>query len=123
MRFFAPLALLILTVAAADTARDLEQAPVLETDSTTSDVEARNSEGSTFSLQGRSCSYNGCECQSRGKQFHSCGNCVWTSDNSWVITKKRVATHIYECAPDGNCCDYGYATDCGTASARCYISG
>lgn len=72
-------------------------------------------------LQKRKCTYNGCKCNSRGYQFHSCGGCVWTDDGSWVVTKKRVATHIFECSPSGDCCDYGPADDCGTGKGRCFI--
>lgn len=72
-------------------------------------------------LQKRKCDYNGCKCASRGYQFRSCGNCRWTNNNEWAISKKRVSTHIFECGPTGNCCDYGPASDCGTANARCFI--
>ncbi|KAM0332408.1 hypothetical protein ACHAQA_002688 [Verticillium albo-atrum] len=74
-------------------------------------------------LEKRACKYNGCKCNSRGKQFRSCGNCVWTNNGQWAIKKKRVSNHIYECAPNGGCCDYGYAKDCGKSNARCYIRG
>ncbi|EUC33383.1 hypothetical protein COCVIDRAFT_49543, partial [Bipolaris victoriae FI3] len=72
-----------------------------------------------FPLGKRACSYNGCKCNSRGKQLTVCGNCVWSDNNAYVVTTKRVSTHIFECAPNGNCCDYGKASDCGSASARC----
>ncbi|KAK0639792.1 hypothetical protein B0T16DRAFT_298056, partial [Cercophora newfieldiana] len=61
----------------------------------------------------RDCDYNGCKCASRGKQLTVCGNCRWLNNNTWVVTEKRVANHIFECSPTGRCCDYGYATDCG----------
>jgi len=34
------------------------------------------------------------------------------SDGAYVITKKRVLNHVFECNKDGGCCDYGYAKDC-----------
>lgn len=117
MRFLGPIALAFAaaTMASPDT-QDMSQLAVAEI---VPGVEAR---GDLLGghLQKRKCEYNGCRCDSRGKQFHSCGNCVWTSDGAWVVTKKRVANHIYECAPDGNCCDYGAASDCGGSGARCY---
>ncbi|KAG7132107.1 hypothetical protein HYQ45_009480 [Verticillium longisporum] len=82
-----------------------------------------DSEGQAPALEKRACKYNGCKCNSRGKQFRSCGNCVWTDNGAWVIKKKRVKSHIYECAPDSGCCDYGPAKDCGKSTARCYVKG
>jgi hypothetical protein len=72
-------------------------------------------------LDKRACSYNGCKCNSRGEQLTVCGNCVWSDTGAVIVTTKRVATHIYECAPDGDCCDYGVASDCGSSSARCLV--
>ncbi|CRK30016.1 hypothetical protein HYQ45_008139 [Verticillium longisporum] len=82
-----------------------------------------DSDGQAPALEKRACKYNGCKCNSRGKQFRSCGNCVWTDNGAWAIKKKRVKNHIYECAPDGGCCDYGPAKDCGKSTARCYVRG
>ncbi|KAK4200986.1 hypothetical protein QBC40DRAFT_172615, partial [Triangularia verruculosa] len=73
-------------------------------------------------LTKRACSYNGCKCDSRGRQLTVCSNCYWTVDGKWAVTRKRVSNHIYECSPSGNCCDYGYARDCGTSTARCRIN-
>ncbi|KAK4450890.1 hypothetical protein QBC34DRAFT_348433 [Podospora aff. communis PSN243] len=74
-------------------------------------------------LSKRDCEYNGCRCASRGKQLTVCGNCRWLNNNTWVVTEKRVADHIFECSPTGRCCDYGYATDCGKKdkTPRCII--
>ncbi|KAM0269856.1 hypothetical protein ACHAQH_009622 [Verticillium albo-atrum] len=80
-------------------------------------------DGQAPALEKRKCDYNNCKCNSRGKQFRSCGNCVWKDNGAWVIEKKRVSNHIYECAPNGTCCDYGYAKDCGKSKARCYVKG
>ncbi|KAK3990408.1 hypothetical protein QBC44DRAFT_307510 [Cladorrhinum sp. PSN332] len=74
------------------------------------------------SLTKRACSYNGCKCNSRGKQLTVCGNCVWSDNNAYVVTTKRVSNHIFECSPSGSCCSYGYAKDCGSASARCKVN-
>ena len=43
------------------------------------------------------------------------------SDGAYVITAKRVTSHVYECNKNGGCCDYGYATDCARndGSGRC----
>ena len=43
------------------------------------------------------------------------------SDGAYVITKKRVTSHVYECNKGGGCCDYGYAKDCARndGSGRC----
>lgn len=117
MRFLGPLALFIAAAAAtADSTPELQQLAVGEIQP---GVEARG-EVLGGHLKKRACVANGCKCDSRGKQFHSCGNCVWTNNGAWVVTKKRVANHIFECAPNGDCCDYGAADDCGGPNARCY---
>lgn len=72
-------------------------------------------------LSKRACSYNGCKCNSRGNQMTVCGNCVWSDTGSYVVTSKRVLNHIFECSPSGDCCDYGYATDCGSSGGRCRV--
>jgi hypothetical protein len=125
MRFITPLVVLMLGFAYAAETSELAQFE-LATEAGNAAVEARASEPVSDNsvanvLQKRKCTYNGCKCNSRGYQFHSCGGCVWTNDGSWVITKKRVATHIFECSPSGDCCDYGHADDCGTGSGRCFI--
>ncbi|KAF7503115.1 hypothetical protein GJ744_004292 [Endocarpon pusillum] len=66
----------------------------------------------------RKCTYNGCKCQ-KLPQGQYCGNCVLISDGTYAVTYKRVNNHIFECNPQGGCCDYGYATDCGGLNARC----
>ncbi|KAK1566279.1 uncharacterized protein LY79DRAFT_572350 [Colletotrichum navitas] len=73
-------------------------------------------------LEKRACSYNGCKCNSRGKQLTVCGNCVWSDNGAYVVTTKRVSDHIFECSPDGRCCSYGYAKDCGGSGARCRVN-
>ncbi|KXJ88062.1 hypothetical protein Micbo1qcDRAFT_207811 [Microdochium bolleyi] len=70
-------------------------------------------------LVARACKTNGCQCKKGLPQGQYCGNCVATSDGKWVITTKRVYTHIYECSKNGDCCDYGVASDCGGLNARC----
>ncbi|GAB1317099.1 hypothetical protein MFIFM68171_07309 [Madurella fahalii] len=121
MRFLAPVSIVLLAVQGSSAApgeahkeRDAVQAAVVDA------AEARGDE-SLAALGKRQCVDNGCRCDSRGRQFRSCGNCVWTDTGSWVITAKRDATHVYECAPDGSCCDYGFANDCGGSGARCYL--
>ncbi len=73
-------------------------------------------------LAARACNYNGCKCNSRGKQLTVCGNCRWLDKREFVVTKKRVQDHIFECSPKGDCCDYGFAKDCGGKKARCIIN-
>lgn len=73
-------------------------------------------------LTKRACKYNGCKCNSRGKQLTVCGNCVWSDTGKPVVTKKRKNSHIYECSPSGRCCDYGVGSDCGSGSARCKVN-
>ncbi|KAK2019183.1 hypothetical protein LZ32DRAFT_598715 [Colletotrichum eremochloae] len=73
-------------------------------------------------LEKRACSYNGCKCNSRGRQLTVCGNCVWSDNGAYVVTTKRVSNHIFECSPSGGCCSYGYASDCGSSGARCRVN-
>ncbi|RKU49193.1 hypothetical protein DL546_008913 [Coniochaeta pulveracea] len=128
MRFLASIILVLLGFTAHVTAEvELAQVAVPESDTDIAAREASPQEAesglltSRELLQKRKCDYNGCKCSSRGYQFHSCGNCVWTDTGEWAITKKRVSTHIFECGPTGTCCDYGVASDCGTSSARCFV--
>ena len=73
-------------------------------------------------LMKRKCDYNGCKCNSRGKQLTVCGDCTWSDTGEYAVTKKRVTNHIYECSPTGKCCDYGKANDCTKTSGRCIIN-
>ncbi|PKS12438.1 hypothetical protein jhhlp_000644 [Lomentospora prolificans] len=73
-------------------------------------------------LAKRECIYNGCRCDSRGRQLTVCGNCVWTDTGSYAVTKLRKDNHIYECSPSGDCCDYGVGNDCGSGGAQCKIN-
>ncbi|KAK3357813.1 hypothetical protein B0T25DRAFT_170466 [Lasiosphaeria hispida] len=79
-------------------------------------------EQSVVNVTKRACDYNGCKCKSRGKQLTVCGNCVWRSDGAYVVTTKRKPHDIFECSPSGDCCSYGYATDCGGSGARCIVN-
>ena len=74
--------------------------------------------GQGHALFGRACSNNGCKCVSGLAQGVYCGNCV-VGAGTLAIKEKRVRTHAYECNPSGGCCDYGFASDCGTSRARC----
>jgi len=61
------------------------------------------------------CVYNGCVCNTRSRrhsQGQFCGSCRWEDTGDYVITDKRNSSHVYECAPDGKCCDYGYLRGC-----------
>ncbi|KAL2270700.1 hypothetical protein VTJ83DRAFT_71 [Remersonia thermophila] len=69
-------------------------------------------------LFGRACSANGCQCVKGLTQGVYCGNCV-VGAGTYAIKTKRVKNHVYECNPNGGCCDYGVANDCGTTRARC----
>jgi len=69
------------------------------------------------------CDYNGCRCdtsQPRKPQGQFCGGCHW-ENGDYVITKKRINSHVYECNKSGGCCDYGYAKDCARqdGTGRC----
>ncbi|KAK5654219.1 hypothetical protein OQA88_7394 [Cercophora sp. LCS_1] len=66
----------------------------------------------------RACSDNGCKCVRGLSQGVYCGNCV-VGAGTFAISTKRVSNHAFECNSSGGCCDYGKASDCGTARARC----
>ncbi|KAH6848049.1 hypothetical protein B0I37DRAFT_446190 [Chaetomium sp. MPI-CAGE-AT-0009] len=68
-------------------------------------------------LEKRACSKNGCKCVTGLRQGQYCGSCVWKGKP--VISAKRNAKHVYECSPNGACCDYGTASDCNTGHGRC----
>ncbi|TPX07710.1 uncharacterized protein E0L32_010606 [Thyridium curvatum] len=83
-------------------------------------VEARSGAAPALFAK-RACNANGCRCSTKHKlkQGQYCGNCVWSNGDGYIITKKRVNNHVYECSPNGDCCDYGVAKDCGSGTARC----
>ncbi|KAK0709949.1 hypothetical protein B0T26DRAFT_630447, partial [Lasiosphaeria miniovina] len=68
-------------------------------------------------LEKRACRDTGCKCVKGLRQGQYCGACVWKGD--YVITKKRYLKHIYECSPEGDCCDYDTSSDCNTGHGRC----
>ncbi|KAK7182508.1 hypothetical protein PSPO01_11506 [Paraphaeosphaeria sporulosa] len=79
-------------------------------------------------LEKRACTYTGCTCLKGIKAGVYCGNCYNPKDhNYWAVQTKgsssRFATHAFQCASSGDCCDYGVASDCGKTSARCYYNG
>lgn len=125
MRFAALLLLAFLLVAAAaEPAPDAATVPMVA-----DQVEAREAApeaapeavpetAPAVKLVRRKCTYNGCKCQ-KLPQGQYCGNCVLIKDGTYAVTYKRVNNHIFECNPQGGCCDYGYATDCGGLNARC----
>ncbi|KAF4822092.1 hypothetical protein CGCSCA5_v002725 [Colletotrichum siamense] len=73
-----------------------------------------------FSLDKRDCVKTGCKCDTRGYQRRVCGACKHPDTKKYIVTRKRVRNHIYECSADGeSCCDYGVADDCGKKGQRC----
>ena len=74
-----------------------------------SDSERRN-------LQARGCEYNGCKCRKGVKPGIYCGSCT---DGSWIVTKKRIEMHAFQCAEDGDCCTYGPRSDCNEWGGKC----
>jgi hypothetical protein len=80
-------------------------------------METRSVVDAANSLEKRHCEYNGCRCVKDLIQGQYCGNCKRVND--WVISAKRQSNHVFECSPEGACCDYGIAKDCGSACARC----
>jgi hypothetical protein len=81
-----------------------------------SQLESRGNLGD--GLVARACDPNGCKCVRGLKQGVYCGNCV-VGAGTFAVSKKRVLTHVFECSPEGDCCDYGRASDCGTTRGRC----
>ncbi|RYP42872.1 hypothetical protein DL768_010166 [Monosporascus sp. mg162] len=76
-------------------------------------------------LEKRQCDNTaGCQCQ-WVDQGQYCGVC-W-SGSGYTVTYLGTGdwNHVYECNPDGGCCDYGYATDCDLQEnyVRCGASG
>jgi len=118
MRIILSLQAVILAVTAVATANPPDNFALLDVDKLGPNFE----DDYRMTLKKRACDYNGCECDSRGKQLTVCGNCRWGKDGPYAVTRKRVENHIFECSPTGNCCDYGYATDCGTPKARCIVN-
>jgi hypothetical protein len=68
-------------------------------------------------LVSRDCKKTGCKCRKGTPQGQYCGNCK--RNNNYVVIEKWYGDHVFECAPSGKCCDYGYAKDCGKKGQRC----
>ncbi|KAJ9156635.1 hypothetical protein NKR23_g1202 [Pleurostoma richardsiae] len=81
----------------------------------TRDIAARDA---LAELEQRACDYNGCKCVTGLEPGVYCGSCGW-GDDQWVVIKKRVYNHAYQCAKNGNCCDYGYRKDCSVVGKPC----
>lgn len=118
MRFTTALSVLLLALHAEATALPDESSDA----AVMAFVEERDITPATNLLDKRACTYNGCKCNSRGKQLTVCGNCVWSDTGKYVVTAKRVNGNIYECSPSGSCCSYGKGSDCGSGSARCKVN-
>ena len=58
----------------------------------------------TRSLRSCDCKYNGCKCRKGLKPGVYCGNCT---GESWLITRKHVKMHAFQCARSRECCSYG----------------
>jgi len=70
-------------------------------------------------LEKRQCD-PGCRCVTGLRQGQYCGTCRLNGGTgAYVITRGRVARNVYECAPNGDCCSYGPANDCGRGDDRC----
>ncbi|KAK2736499.1 mold-specific m46 protein [Colletotrichum kahawae] len=120
MRFSAPLTALFLAMTVqAGVAQSEGPVALAERSDDVDTLEAAVEKREGISLEKKACTYNGCKCNSRGKQLTVCGNCYWSDTGAWVVTTKRVSNQIYECSPTGNCCTYGVGSDCGKAGARC----
>jgi hypothetical protein len=125
MRFFTILSLVSAALAAVTVEpeiRDLGAISKLpETEAGVAVVEARAPEPLLElprDLQGRACTYNGCKCKKGVSPGVYCGSCAF-SDGSWVVTKKRVADHAFQCAKSGDCCSYGYRKNCLNYGESC----
>lgn len=59
-----------------------------------------------------------CKCHPGIKTGIYCGNCDVRKDQQ-AIDQNKIWDHAYQCGSGGSCCDYGYASDCGTKRARC----
>lgn len=67
-------------------------------------------------LVARKCDYNGCTCKKakkkkNGKDVKAGKYCGYES-NVLTLGIGGALDHIYQCAKDGDCCDYGFAKDC-----------
>ncbi|KAL0942368.1 uncharacterized protein CTRU02_200254 [Colletotrichum truncatum] len=123
MRFSTSLVTLLLTVTAhASVAQPNELAAVAERSDDNDLIVPLVEQRDEPTLDKRACTYNGCKCNSRGRQLTVCGNCVWSDTRNYVVTSKRDPKKIYECSKTGRCCVYGGASDCGTGSARCIVN-
>ncbi|KAK2046006.1 hypothetical protein LZ31DRAFT_552719 [Colletotrichum somersetense] len=122
MRFATVLSILFLAVTAQAGVSQQPEPYALAERAESDELVASLDKKEELGLERRACSYNGCKCNSRGRQLTVCGNCVWSDNGAYVVTTKRVSNHIFECSPSGNCCSYGYATDCGGSGARCRVN-
>jgi len=98
----------------------------LATPLTNSDAEAALSSP----LDSRACKYNGCHCQSSPylkKTGGYCAGCPVAGfpgvQMVWDYGTGGSIGDVYECNTNGDCCNYGAATDCkGGKAGRCGVA-
>jgi len=66
-------------------------------------------------LEKRACRYNGCECKKRTKRGQYCGYC----DQVTYYGKGGDWNDVYECNPQGGCCNYGNRDSCKARKGPC----
>jgi hypothetical protein len=87
------------------------------------DLLSRDGEGH---LEKRTCYKTGCKCRKGFKQGLYCGLCM--DKNYKYFTVSNWGTHVgtaefkesvYECSPEGDCCNYGYRKSCAENNTPC----
>jgi hypothetical protein len=66
-------------------------------------------------LQKRACRSNGCTCLKGTKRGQYCWNAYNSAKGAFYVQKAgsgHKSNDIYECNPQGGCCDYGPADKC-----------
>jgi hypothetical protein len=66
-------------------------------------------------LEKRACDYNGCKCAKGTKRGQYCGYCPQV----YPLGKGGDDYDVFECNPQGGCCNYGFRKSCKAWNGPC----
>lgn len=86
------------------------------------DISPLEARADDFDLEKRDCKYWGCKCRPI-KQGQYCGWCWAVKEYGRNVGTRDPKRSVYECGPNGECCNYGYRQSCTTSAGPCGPNG